>query len=125
MYPYYWYGYPTSPYYTSYSNDMSRQQQNMLPMEQSYIENILRLNLGKRVKVFMTFENNPEWQARVFTGILDEAGRDHIVIRDEEAGRWYLLLMVYLDYVVFDESMEYDYPDFQTPSGFLSEYPSR
>lgn len=32
----------------------------MLPIEQSYIENILRLNKGKRVTVYMTFENNRE-----------------------------------------------------------------
>ncbi len=125
MYPYYWYGYPTPLSYPSPAPDASRQQQGMLPMEQSYIENILRLNLGKRVHVYMTFENNPEWPSQIFTGILDEAGRDHIVLRDEQEGRWYLLLMVYLDFVVFDEQMEYDYPDIPSSNNFLSEYPPR
>jgi spore germination protein Q len=82
----------------------------MLPLEQSYIENILRLNLGKLVTIYMTFEYSPEWGAKVFRGILDEAGRDHIIIRDEETGKSYLLLMVNLDYVEFEESIEYVTP---------------
>lgn len=87
----------------------------MLPLEMSYIENILRLNRGKRARVYMTFENNPEWNARIFTGIVEEAGRDHIVLSDPEAGRYYLLLMVNLDYVEFEEPIEYEYP-FATPA---------
>ena len=130
MYNYYpWYGYPVQHTGGYYPADMSRQQQQqngdgMLPIEQSYIENILRLNRGKRARVYMTFENNPDWQSRIFTGIIDEAGRDHIVLRDEEQGRWYLLLMVYLDFVEFDESIQYDYP-FDDGSGMLSQYPPR
>lgn len=82
----------------------------MLPLEQSYIENILRLNLGKMATVYMTYEYNPEWNAKVYKGILDEAGRDHIVIRDPNSGKSYLLLMVNLDYVEFDEPITYISP---------------
>lgn len=82
----------------------------MLPMEMSFIENILRLNRGKRVKVFMTYENNPRWPAVTYEGIIEEAGRDHIVVSDPETGKWYLLLMVNLDYVEFDEPITYEYP---------------
>jgi spore germination protein Q len=82
-------------------------QVGMLPLEQSYIENILRFNLGKRATFYQTFEYNPEWPARVFHGIIDEAGRDHIIIRSPETGKSYLLLMVNLDYVEFDEPIAY------------------
>lgn len=81
-----------------------------LPMEMSYIENILRLNRGKRVKVYMTYENNPNWPAKTYEGIIEEAGRDHIVVSDPSTGKWYLLLMVNLDYVEFDEPITYEYP---------------
>ena len=50
----------------------------MLPVEQSYIENILRLNKGKLVTVYATFENNTEWNAKIFKGIIEAAGRDHL-----------------------------------------------
>ncbi|NBI28905.1 spore coat protein GerQ [Chengkuizengella sp. YPA3-1-1] len=78
-----------------------------LPMEVSYIENILRLNLGKEATIYMTYENNTEWNAKVFTGVLEAAGRDHIVISDRDTGKRYLLLMVNLDYITFDEELNY------------------
>lgn len=81
-----------------------------LPRERSYIENILRLNRGKRVRAYFTYENNEQWNAKTFTGILQEAGKDHLVIADPQSGKWYLLLMIYLDYVEFDEQIEYEYP---------------
>lgn len=89
---------------------MFAQQQGMLPLEQSYIENILRLNRGKTATFYMTFENNSEWNAKIFRGIVEEAGRDHIIVGDFEDQTHYLLLMVNLDYVEFDEPIEYDYP---------------
>ncbi len=79
-------------------------------VEESYIENILRLNLGKMATIYMTFENNSEWNAKVFRGVLEAAGRDHIIISDPETGRRYLLLMVNLDYITFDEPLNYVRP---------------
>lgn len=99
----------------------------MLPMEMSYIENILRLNRGKMATLYFTYENNPEWPAVTYRGLVEEAGRDHIVISDPETGRWYLLLMVNLDYVVFEEEIEYDYPfnGISPAAAGLAEYPPR
>ena len=82
----------------------------MLPIEQSYIENILRLNKGKLATVYATFENNTQWNAKVFEGIIEAAGRDHLVLSDPQTGQRILLPMVYLDYVTFNEEIEYEYP---------------
>jgi spore germination protein Q len=79
-------------------------------VEESYVENILRLNLGKMVTIYMTFQNNTEWNAKVFRGILEAAGRDHIIISDPQTGRRYLLLTVNLDYITFDEPLQYIAP---------------
>lgn len=81
----------------------------MLPIEQSYIENILRLNKGKLVSVHATFENNREWNAKIFKGIIEAAGRDHLILSDPETGNRYLIPMVYVDYVTFAEPLEYEY----------------
>jgi len=78
-----------------------------LPMEESYIENILRLNLGKVATIYMTYENNSEWNAKIFKGVLEAAGRDHIIISDPRTGMRFLLLMVNLDYITFDEELQY------------------
>ena len=82
----------------------------MLPIEESYIENILRLNKGKLVEVHATFENNREWNAKIFRGLIEAAGRDHLIISDPETGKRYLIPMVYIDYVTFSEPIEYEYP---------------
>ncbi len=83
--------------------------QSTLPMEQSYIENILRLNKGKRVNVYYTYPDSNEWRDKVYQGIIEEAGRDHLVLSDPNTGNWYLLRMIYLDYVEFMERINYSH----------------
>lgn len=78
--------------------------------EQSYVENILRMNLGKVATIYMTFENNREWNAKIFRGVLEAAGRDHIIISNPSTGMRYLLLTIYLDYITFNEPLIYTLP---------------
>jgi len=80
-----------------------------IPQEQSYIENILRLNLGKVATVYMNFEAS-QWGSKIFKGYVMAAGRDHIILKDLQSETRYVLLMVYLNYITFDEEIEYDYP---------------
>ncbi|KKI89769.1 hypothetical protein WQ54_25095 [Bacillus sp. SA1-12] len=96
------------PSFPQQQQGQSQQIPGMLPMEESYIENILRLNRGKVATVYMTFENNREWNAKIFKGVIEAAGRDHIILSDPQTGIRYLLLMVYLDYITFDEELNYD-----------------
>ncbi|WP_440201642.1 spore coat protein GerQ [Alkalibacillus haloalkaliphilus] len=107
-------GQPRPPWMQNGQQPMQPQQptqpQPGIPRERSFIENILRLNEGKQATFYMTFENNDEWNAMIFEGIVREAGKDHIVVEDPESGNWYLLLMIYLDYVQFYEEINYEYP---------------
>ncbi|TPG71251.1 spore coat protein GerQ [Brevibacillus laterosporus] len=122
MYPYY----PTTPQQTpstqvSPTQQMQQQQQFLPPnpsgsyipggplpvVEESYVENILRFNRGKVATFYMTYENNSQWNAKIFRGVIETAGRDHIIISDPETGMRYLLLMLNLDYVTFDEEINY------------------
>ncbi|MBB5324053.1 spore germination protein Q [Anoxybacillus tepidamans] len=96
----------------------------MLPLEESYIENILRLNKGKIATVYMTFENNREWNAKIFRGVIEAAGRDHLILSDPQTGKRYLLPMIYLNYVTFDEEIAYEYP-FAGGTPGLSSYAPR
>ena len=82
-----------------------------LPMEQSYIENILRLNKGKKVRVHMTFPDSNSWRDLEFDGIIEQSGRDHIILSEPSTGKWQLLLMIYVDYISFDEKINYS-PEF-------------
>lgn len=100
----------------------------MLPPQQSYIENILRLNKGKAVTVYMTFESGESGgggREQVFKGVIEAAGRDHIILSDPETGMRYLLLMVYLDYITFNEEINYAYPFGGAAGPGLATYPPR
>lgn len=74
-----------------------------IPDEQSYIENILRVNKGKKVSVYQSFADANNWKDRIFTGIIEQSGRDHIILSDPITGKWYLLLMIYVNFVEFEE----------------------
>ena len=76
--------------------------QEYIPIENSYIENILRLNKGKKVSIYQSFSNANQ---ECFNGILEECGKDHIIISDPTSGLWYLLLMPYVEYIKFDEDI--------------------
>ena len=78
-----------------------------LPSEQSYIENILRLNKGKQVRVHMTFPDSTEYRHREFKGIIEQSGRDHIILSEPSTGTWELLLMIYVNFISFDEPINY------------------
>ena len=80
---------------------------NMFGNEQSYIENILRLNTGKLGKFYCSFPDSNEWKDTIFTGIVEQAARDHLIISNPNNGKWYLILMIYLNYAEFDEKINY------------------
>ena len=91
-------------------NDIKRDtNQNETPftMEQSYIENILRNNAGKKVRVHASFSDSVEWRDRVFVGIIEHAGRDNLVLHDIDNNIHYLILMIYIDFFEFEEEITY------------------
>lgn len=81
---------------------------NPLMNEQSYIENILRSNYGKVITVYMNYENS-QWGSKVFKGVLQGAGTDHIVLKDVASETRYLLLTIYLCYITFEEKIDFDF----------------
>lgn len=106
---------PTFPGNTPYQtptpntnlNNIFNTNEHELPLEQSYIENILRLNRGKKVNIYMTYPDSNEWRDKIFSGIIEQSGRDHIILSDPATGKWSLLLMIYVDYINFDEKINY------------------
>lgn len=51
----------------------------------------------------MSFADAIEWKDKIFTGIIEQSGKDHIILSDPNTGNWYLLLLIYVDYIKFDE----------------------
>ena len=79
-------------------------------MEESFIENILRFNKGKIGTFYFTYQGNNKWNAMVYHGRVETAGRDHIIISDPSSGKRYLLMMANLDWVEFEEKINYPCP---------------
>lgn len=80
-----------------------------LPMEQSFIENILRLNKGKKISAYVSYPDSSAWQNKVYSGIIEEAGRDHLIVSDPTDGHWYLIRLIYLNYIEFMEPIIYSH----------------
>ncbi len=87
--------------------------QSSLPLEQSLIENILRLNKGKQVNVYASYPDSNEWRDKIYNGIIEESGRDHLILSNPSTGNWYLIRMLYVNFVEFAEKINYnmDYSD--------------
>ena len=106
-------GFPGAPIYSG-SGNVPNQQTQMnfnVPAEQSYIENILRLNRGKKVEIYASYPDSDEWRNKIFSGIIEQSGRDHIILSYPISGIWFLILIIYVNYIKFDERIISD-PEF-------------
>ena len=88
------------------SNIQNQYQDGILDIEQSYIENVLRQNKGKKVKVYASFADSTSWRDRMFEGKIEEASRDHLIVSLLD-GRWILIPSIYMDYVEFEDKINY------------------
>jgi len=80
-----------------------------LQREESYIENILRLNRGKTGTFYFSFDNESSQgsQSRAIRGVVEAAGRDHVILRELKTNHRFLFPMIYFDYAQFDEELAY------------------
>ncbi len=80
-------------------------------VEQSYIENILRLNRGEPGTFHFSFENalDSGKNTKAVRGTVEAAGRDHVILSDSKTGHRFLFPMIYFDYAEFDNEVKY-YP---------------
>lgn len=76
--------------------------------EQSYIENILRLNRGQPGTFHFSFEHGERGTTtKTVRGFVEAAGRDHVILREARTDHRFLFPMIYFDYAEFDEELNY------------------
>ncbi|RKL65272.1 spore coat protein GerQ [Salipaludibacillus neizhouensis] len=103
---------PSGPSYAAPVVPMGTGQQLLEgTMEESFIENILRFNKGKVGTFYFTYQGNNKWNAMIYRGRVETAGRDHIIVSDPSSGKRYLLLMANLDWVEFEEQINYPHAE--------------
>lgn len=102
-----------------YMNNMSNQNQpSYIPSQSSsppgvgyvdnntsYAEDILNQNIGKKLKVYMSFSDSIEWRDRIFEGTLEAWGRDFFLLSDKKNNKWYMVWTIYIDYIEFNEEV--------------------
>ena len=100
--------YPNPTFPSNINNDIKNEYEvNTMPLEQSYIENILRLNKGKLVHIFASFPDSTEFKDREFIGTIEESGKDHIIMANAEKNEWYLIPLIYMNYATFEDKINY------------------
>lgn len=75
-------------------------------MSNDFMETILKKTEKIKAKVYMSFpymENNRD---KVFEGIIESTGKDYILINDVSKREWYLLPLIFMNYIKFEESLD-------------------
>lgn len=77
-----------------------------LIIDQKYVENILRSNIGKSGKFYFSYPDSAEWRDRMYRGVIEIVGGDHFVIHDPITNKRYLVQMMYFNWAEFDDDLK-------------------
>ena len=73
-------------------------------MEINYLDNLLKVNKGKVANVYMCFPESNEWRDKIFKGVIEQSYRDSLILSDPSTGKWFVLPLIYINYIAFDEA---------------------
>lgn len=99
----------TSPPYTNIPgfNSSTNNSTSTFPTnDPQFAENLFALNHGKKVTVYFSYPDSIEWRDRVFNGTILAAGRDYLLLKNDQ-GQTILLWLIYINYAVFDEEISF------------------
>lgn len=71
--------------------------------ENSFVNAVLRTALNKEAKFYFSYPDSIKWRDMMYEGKLLVVGEDYVVIREKTSNHLYVLLMLYLEFVVFQE----------------------
>ena len=71
---------------------------NYNPINNNYVDEYLKINIGKKIEAHVSFSDSIEWRDSVFKGFLESAGKDYIVINSDN--KKHIIWSIYLDYIV-------------------------
>ena len=79
----------------------------VVPFEDSYIDSLIRNNIGKQICIYVTFPSSNDFRDFKFNGILEQSGKDYVVLSEPSTGKWHLIPSIYIDFITFDENINY------------------
>ena len=68
----------------------------------SYAEQILKMNIGKKVKVYVSLAGAIELRDLIFEGTIEAVGRDFLLIKSKD-NLSFMLWSIYIDFIEFNE----------------------
>jgi len=71
-----------------------------------HIEELIKFNKGKKLTIHMGFPNSNEQKDII--GILEQSNDEYITLSNPQTGVWHLLPTIYIDYITFDENINYN-----------------
>lgn len=98
--------YPPFMNMPDYMNQNTNNNTNNTSTDPQYAENLFTLNHGRKVTVYFSYPDSIQWRDRVFTGVILAAGRDYLLLRDDQ-GQTILLWLVYINYATFDGEISF------------------
>lgn len=69
--------------------------------EESFINNILRKSINKEATYYFSYPDSIKWRDVVYEGKLLTVGEDYIVVEEKDSKEKHVLLLLYLEWVVF------------------------
>lgn len=76
-------------------------KQNNIENKQTYLENIINNNIGKKINVHIVIPGNNEFNN--LEGILENATSEYLIISNPSNGSWHMILFIYIAYITFLE----------------------
>lgn len=67
-----------------------------------YNDNLIDMNKGKKVTIYVSFPNSKQWQDIVFKGFIEESNDNYTIIKDINNGKNILLNNKHIDYIIFE-----------------------
>lgn len=77
---------------------------NAMPTDTNNIDNIFRINKGKRVIIYASYNNSKE-QDKTFSGIIENYFKDYLIISNPTNSNWYLIKLNDINYIEFMEKI--------------------
>ena len=96
---------PTFPSATNNHPNVSDNIEVPINIEDNYIENVLKFNKGKSIKVYASYPVSSTWKDSIYDGVIEESGKDYLIISDPNTGKWYIIPILYINYLEFDEKI--------------------
>lgn len=95
-------------YQKDFNNLVQQRGYDRLYDEDNYIDNILKFNVGKKIRVSTATPNGTEMKSQSFEGIIENVGKDYLIISDPKTGEWLVVPLIYITFITFEEPIKYN-----------------